>query len=235
MLPRNIWAAEKDVYVVGSTATGVPFTFLDVKTNTLTGAMVDIINAVANDAGFRVDLQVVAFSALIPSLTTGKIDIIATAMVKTPEREKVVDFSLSVLPYSAGLVVPSSDKTDYRSIADLKSKTVGAQVGTKYPAQLQSAGAKEVKTYDSLSDILRDLHFGRIEACYGDAPILAYQMNQTKDPNVRFVSSFTPPSVDDVCLIVRKGETELLGRINKSIQRIKTTTIKSILERWHVG
>ena len=38
-------------YIVGSTATGVPFSFIDVKTNTLTGAMVDIVKAVAADAG----------------------------------------------------------------------------------------------------------------------------------------------------------------------------------------
>ena len=41
------------VVKVGSTPTGVPFTFLNTKTNTIDGAMVDIINAVGKEAGRR--------------------------------------------------------------------------------------------------------------------------------------------------------------------------------------
>lgn len=81
---------------VGATATGVPFTFLDVKSNSIQGMMVDAITAAGKSAGFRVDVQQTVFSALIPSLTTQKIDIISAAMLKTPARQQVVDFSDTV-------------------------------------------------------------------------------------------------------------------------------------------
>ncbi|MCA3853350.1 MAG: amino acid ABC transporter substrate-binding protein, partial [Burkholderia sp.] len=42
---------------VGATATGVPFTFLDVKSNSIQGMMVDAITAAGKSAGFRVDVQ----------------------------------------------------------------------------------------------------------------------------------------------------------------------------------
>jgi len=219
-------------YLVGSTATGVPFSFIDVKTNTLTGAMVDIVKAVAGDAGLQIDVRVTAFAALIPSLTSGKIDIISAAMLKTAAREKVVDFSDPVYSYGAGLVVPVTDTRNYQRIEDLKGQTVGVQVGTRFFEQLQAAGAKQVKTYDNLMDMLRDLSVERISAAYGDAPILAYELGQLKVQKARLVKSFKPPSIEDVCLVVRKDEAELLGRLNAAVKRIKTTKVKAIIDRW---
>ena len=60
-------------FTVGATSTGVPFTFLDVKTNKLQGMMVDTVTAIGKNAGFGVNIQQTPFSALIPSLTSNKI------------------------------------------------------------------------------------------------------------------------------------------------------------------
>jgi polar amino acid transport system substrate-binding protein len=229
---RRAPAASRKTYIVGSTATGVPFTFIDVKTNTLTGAMVDIMKAIAADAGFQIDLRATAFGALIPSLTTGKIDIISAAMLKTPARAKVVDFSEPVYSYGAGIVVPVRFPRAYKNIEDLRGVAVGVQVGTRFFEQLQAAGVKEIKTYDNLMEMLGDLSVGRIGAAYGDAPIFAYQIAQAKIQSARVAKEFQPPSVEDVCLVVRKGDSELLNRINTSVKRLKTTTIKAILDRW---
>jgi ABC-type amino acid transport substrate-binding protein len=79
------------------------------------------------------------FSALIASLTSGEIDIISAAMTGSPERAKVVDFGKDVYAYGEGLVVRSSDTTDYTGFADMKGKKVGAQIGT--PCWIGSASA----------------------------------------------------------------------------------------------
>ncbi len=219
-------------YIVGSTATGVPFSFIDVKTTTLIGAMVDIVKAIAADSGFTIDLRVTAFGALIPSLTTKKIDIISAAMLKTPARAKVVDFSEPVYAYGAGIVVPVSGHKEYKSIEDLRGTSVGAEVGTRFVDQLKVAGVGEIRTYDNLMEMLGDLSVGRIGAAYGDAPIFKYQLAQAGIKSARLAAEFRPPSVEDVCLVVRKGDIELLGRINTSIRHLKTTAILSILNRW---
>ena len=44
-------ASAQQVLKVGSTPTGVPFTFLDTKTNSIQGIMVDLITEVGKDAG----------------------------------------------------------------------------------------------------------------------------------------------------------------------------------------
>src|SRR5215217_248199 len=65
---------------VGSTPTGIPFTFLDTQTNKIQGIMVDIAAAIGKDAGFEVQIEPMQFSALIGSLTSNRIDLIAAAM-----------------------------------------------------------------------------------------------------------------------------------------------------------
>ena len=76
-------ASAQQVLKVGSTPTGVPFTFLDTKTNSIQGIMVDLITEIGKDAGFQVQIEPMQFSTLIASLTSNKIDIISAAMFVT--------------------------------------------------------------------------------------------------------------------------------------------------------
>ena len=222
------------VYKVGSTATGVPYTFLDVKSNTIQGAMVDLITAIGDDAGFKVQVEATPFSALVPSLSGGKIDIISAAMVITDARKQVIDFSDPVFPYPEGMVVKEEDPTPYQGLADLKGATVGAQVGTIYVDYLRKEGQfAEVKTYDSLADLLRDVSLGRIKAGFGDAPILTYQVSQRKEFKVKVVKSYQPKMTSNVGLGVRKGNDELLKKINASLAKLKSNgALDGILAKW---
>lgn len=230
-------AAAQTVYKVGATATGVPFTFLDVKTDTIEGMMVDTVKAVAKAGGFDVTIQQTVFSALIPSLTTSRIDIISAAMLKTPKRAEVVDFSDPVYAYGEGVFVHADDTKVYRSLDDLKGETVGAQVGTVYLDLLNKKGGfKEVRSYDSVADVMRDVALKRIKAGFGDQPIIAYQLSQGANPQVRLSKEYQPVAVGDVCLVVRKGDTELLGRLNKAIATAKSDgTIDKIVAKWNLN
>ena len=106
-------ASAQQVLKVGSTPTGIPFTFLDTKTNSIQGIMVDLITEIGKDAGFAVQIEPMQFSALVPSLTSNKIDIISAAMFATAARKEVIDFSDAVYTYGEGLVVPKTDAKNY--------------------------------------------------------------------------------------------------------------------------
>lgn len=218
--------------VVGSTATGAPFSFLDIKTNKLTGAMIDIAHAVAAKAALQIKVETTTFAALVPSLTARKIDIVAAGILRTPEREKVVAFTDPVYAYGGGVIVAQNQTRSIRALSDLKGLAVGAQVGTRFVEQLAQAGVTEVKTYDNLGDILQDLGNGRIAAGYGDAPILAHRLRTTPNPALRLVADFQPPSREDVCLLVRKDDPALLAKLNTAIGQIKATEIAAILAKW---
>src|SRR5512144_950238 len=152
-------ASAQQVLKVGSTPTGVPFTFLDTKTNSIQGIMVDLITEIGKDAGFQVQIEPMQFSTLIASLTSNKIDIIAAAMFITPARKEVIDFSDPIYTYGEGLVVPKNDTKDYIGQDDFKGQAVGAQVGTAFVDALKKSGQfSEVKAYDTIPDILRDVN-----------------------------------------------------------------------------
>jgi polar amino acid transport system substrate-binding protein len=119
--------------------------------NELSGVAVDLTRAISKQIGIPIDYQPMVFADLIPAVDSGKIDVIATNMAITPEREQKVDFSrpyYNALPEA--LVVQSSDATPYRTLADLKGLPVGAQKGSIQLALLQRIGDfSEVRTYDT--------------------------------------------------------------------------------------
>jgi polar amino acid transport system substrate-binding protein len=219
---------------VGSTPTGVPFTFLDTKTNSIQGIMVDLITEIGKDAGFQVQIEPMQFSTLIASLTSNKIDIISAAMFVTPARQQVIDFSEPVYGYGEGLLVPKTDTKDYATREDLKGEVVGAQVGTAFVDALKTSGLfAEVRAYDTIPDILRDVNAGRLRAGFADYPILAYNLKQGGFPDARIVESYQPSTVGSVGIGVRKGDTELLNKINASLAKLKANgTVKRILDKW---
>lgn len=228
------FAASAETLRVGATATGVPFTFLDVKSQSIQGMMVDAAQAVAKAGGFEVEIQQTTFSALIPSLTTQKIDIISAAMLRTPAREKVVQYSDPVFSYGEGLIVRADDTATYTRMEDLAGEVVGAQVGTVFIDELNKRGVfKEVRGYDSISDLMRDLVLGRVKAGFADRPILAYQLSQGTHDQVRLVQDYQPQIMGDVCLIVRKDEPALLEQVNRGIAAIKADgSLEKIIEKW---
>jgi polar amino acid transport system substrate-binding protein len=224
----------QQVLKVGSTPTGVPFTFLDTKSNSIQGVMVDLITEVGKDAGFQVQIEPMQFSTLVPSLTSNKIDIISAAMFATAARKEVIDFSDPVYTYGEGLLVPKVDNKDYVAADELKGEIVGAQVGTAFVDALKKTGLfSEVKVYDTIPDILRDVNTGRLKAGFADYPILAYNLKQGGFPEVRLVESFKPTIVGTVAIGVRKSDQDLLKKINTSLAKLKANgTVDKILEKW---
>ena len=214
-------AVAQDAIKVGVTTTGVPFTFVDTATQQPTGAMVDLASAIAADVGTSAAFEVTAFSALIPALTTGKIDLISAGMFATEERKQVVDFSAPVYAYGDAMFVAADNAENYTT-ADLKGETIGAQIGTTFADRLQALGIfGEVKLYDSIADIMRDVKLGRIKAGFGDQPIIAYQISRNPDLGVRLVEGYEPLKPGQVALAVAKDNPELLEKVNASIAKLK--------------
>lgn len=224
-----------ETFKVGSTPSGVPFTFLDVATNQVDGVMVDIIETVGEHAAFDVDIEATQWSALIPSLTSGKIDIIAAAMYATDERAKVVAFSDPVYSYGEGLFVASDNEGNYGTLDSLKGETVGVQVGTAYVEPMKETGLfKEVKVYDTIADIMRDVSLGRIKAGFGDRPIVAYQLSQGAS-EVRLVSEYESQVTGTVAIAVRQEDKALLDRINSGLAQVKETgRLDEIIAEWGI-
>lgn len=223
-------------YRVGSTPSGVPFTFLDVQNGTIEGVMVDAITQAGKEEGFKVSIQPTVFSALIPSLTTQKIDIISAAMLDTAARRQVVDFSGPVYQYGEAMIVKADDAGHYTSMDDMKGQVVGAQVGTAYVDALNHKGIfKEVRTYDTIADLIHDVGLGRIKAGFADSPIVVWQIDHGASNQVRIVKGYKPEVIGQIAFVVRKGDTGTLKQLDDAIQKMKADgSLQQILQKWHL-
>jgi polar amino acid transport system substrate-binding protein len=94
------------------------------------GVSVDLARALAESLGRPLEIQNLPFDGLIPSLKTGKIDVILSSMTATEERARVIDFSDPYL--KTGLCVLVGSKSDAKTIADLnqRGKTIVVKKGT---------------------------------------------------------------------------------------------------------
>jgi polar amino acid transport system substrate-binding protein len=94
------------------------------------GVSVDLANALGAEMGRPIQIQNLPFDGLIPSLTTGKIDLIISSMTMTPERARVVDFSEPYL--RTGLCLLVGRDSGVASIADAnrRGRTIVVKKGT---------------------------------------------------------------------------------------------------------
>ena len=123
--------SEIPVYKALTNATFPPFDTIDETTGEIIGFDMDLIAAIGEDQGFKVEFVDMAFEALIPAIESGNGDIIAAGMWSgDPERQARVDFSEAYwVGGSALLVKVENDKITGMDSLDSTMK-VATQIAT---------------------------------------------------------------------------------------------------------
>ena len=66
-----------------------------------------------------------------------------------------------------------------------------------------------------------------------DYPIAAFAVAKGQFPNLRMVTTFKPTMVNSIGMATRKGDTELMGKINAALTKLKANgAIDAILKKW---
>jgi len=88
---ENVSYSGAEPLVVGTTAQNPPFTFLH--EGAYVGFDIELVTLFAASVGRLVSFHIMNFGSLIPSLVSGKINMIASMVMITEERKNQVDFS----------------------------------------------------------------------------------------------------------------------------------------------
>lgn len=221
------------VLKVGTEPTFPPFEFTDEKSGKIDGFDIALITAMAEKAGYEVEVSSVAFDGLIAALQSGNIDIVASGMSITPEREESVLFSD---PYiDAGLTIAvAKDNNNISGEADLKGKTVGVQIGTtgaEKAAELKDSGLiKEIKTYNTIDVAFLDLLNGAIDCVINDGPVNEAYMNKNEG-KIKVVGDVLVS--DQYGFAVAKGKDKLIDELNKALaELIKDGTYDTLVAKY---
>jgi polar amino acid transport system substrate-binding protein len=174
----------KGTLTVATEAQYAPNEFLASDGHTIIGMDADMVKALGEVMGLKVQLVNANFEAIIPGLKAGRYDLGASSFTDTKEREKVVNF---VDYYSAGIsfYAKSSTSPGVNELADLCGKTAAVEKGTveQEEAENQSkACTKEGKkavtvlSFPGQNAVNLAVSSGRAELGMADSPVVAYQI-----------------------------------------------------------
>jgi len=231
-LALPLWSQGK-TYTFGSDATFPPMESVDAVTKAVIGFDVDMINAIGKAAGFKAIVKSTAWDGIFAGLNAGDYDGVLSSVTITDERKATMDFST---PYvNAGQVIIVSKKVNNVSKpADLKGKIVGVQISTTGDIAVgKIAGVKEKKTYDDIGLAVEDLTIGRLDAVVVDSPIAANYVLQNEKYKAVLKIVGQPFTEEYYGIAVKKGNSELLGLINKGLASItKDGTLDKLKKKW---
>lgn len=174
-------AQDQDTLRVGMSGGYFPFTF--VRQDTLQGFEVDVMNAVAEEAGLKVEFVTMSFSGLIGALASDRIDTIANQITITPEREATFAFTQAYVIDGAQVVVKVGNETTITGVEDLRGRSVGVNLGSNFEQLLRDlpyADEIDIRTYES--NIEQDTALGRIDAFVMDRVSSAQVIAQSPLP-----------------------------------------------------
>ncbi len=154
---------------VATDATFAPFEYTN-DAGDLVGFDVDLMNAIAEKAGFEFEWVNVPFDSVLAGLSECQYDAAIAAISINEDRKKSMLFSAPYL--DAGLVVVvNKETTDITGIADLVGKTVAAQLGTTGEMAAQEIADVDYKPYDSYELAFLELANKGVDAVIADNPV----------------------------------------------------------------
>ncbi len=224
------FAAEKK-YTVASDGTWPPMEYLNDKKQII-GYSSAYLEAIAKEMGVEFDIRNVAWDGIFAGVAAGNYDIVASSVTITPERQKQFLFSDPYCEIHQALIVPKDSKI--KSMADLKGKTVGGQIGTTgiFVTQKANVGAI-IKEYDDVGLAAQDMANGRIDAIMADAPVSKYYANKRKDFTDKFKVVLETPEAEYYGFTMQKGREDLAKILNEGIKRVKEKGIdKQLMIKW---
>lgn len=213
--------AKPNNFLPGATVSN--YQTLDPKGVMAQGAVVDLIKAIAKDAGFQVQFIPVLAGAQAPALTTKKIDLTTTGGGITEKYTSAMEFSQPIYRNSDVLFVTKNDTKQYKTYEDLRGEVIGTQKGTALADALQKSGLfTEVKVYASGQELRQAVTDGLVKAGF-DPNLLSvtYLLQHGQWPDLQIVNSYQPKFLQTTAIGAREDEGDVLKKINASIIKLK--------------
>lgn len=210
--------------IVGSSADFAPFEYVDEITGELKGFDLDLMRAIGEELGLEVEIKNVAWDGIIPGLMSGNYNVIASGLTITEERKEVVNFTDSYINAGQVVAVRAGD-TSITSPDDLAGKKVAVQVNTTGDLAVTemmengSVRVAEIRRFNNAPDAFLELMNGGVEAVVIDLGVAGEQFKATPGIYQMAGEAFT---VEEYGFGLRKGDTELLEKINTALATLRT-------------
>ena len=225
---------EKEKVVVVTAGTGEPYSLLSDDGKTWTGIDAEMWAEIEKRTGWEVEVKQAAFDALWGELDTERADVAANCFAVKAER---TDKYNATIPYygDAQCVIVNKD-SDYKTMEDLKGKTVGCTNGQAAQTIIEDAAKEigfEVKLYEDSAIGMNDLVLGRIDAYANTTTNVNAFTHNHEEAKFRFFDENL--MANNVAYFLPKTERgdKLTEELNKVLQdMLDDGTIAKITEKW---
>ncbi|GAA4745149.1 ABC transporter permease subunit [Nocardioides endophyticus] len=208
---------DRPVVRVGTEGVYPPFSYRDQDTNELTGFDIDVVKAVAEEAGWDLKFVEAPFDSLFPALDSDRIDVIANQVAINPERKARYLFS-TPYTYSHGVIVTAVDNDDITTLDDLKGRTTAQTASSNWAQVAKDAGAK-VQYVQDFGPGVELLIQGRVDAIVNDnIAVLDYLATSGTD-EVK-IAGDAGDEILEQALTFRKSDADLQQQANDAMKAL---------------
>lgn len=193
----------------------------------MNGYDIMIAQKICDELGYQLEVDQIAWDGLIPSVQSDKIDCAIAGMSITDERKLSVDFTDAY--YVADLVLVTRGDSKYAnatSLQDLAGASISANISTLWYDVLEQVkdSMKVQPALENTAAGLSAVSSGKVDAIVMDTPSAMSVM--MSHPELKMISfeqgkGFKLTDADKLIgIAVKKGNTELLEKINKVLAGI---------------
>ena len=248
-------AAAADKITIATEGAYAPYNFKDSAGN-LVGFEVDLAAELCTRMEIECEIVEQAWDGIIPSLVAKKYDAIMAGMSIKAEREKVISFSRYYAATPIRFAVPKDsdlagfessidaitldevDDAEQAAIDELKAaldgKTVGVQASTTHESFMQEYMPDiDLKSYDTMDNMILDLQAGRIDAGYTAVTFLKPIVEKSGDIVEVGPDMTGGPLGQGVAVGLRQEDTELREKFSAAIDStIADGTLSKLAVQW---
>lgn len=226
------------VLTVGSYTNYPPQIYVDARTHQVEGFDADLIRAIGQRLGLRVEIVSLEFASLAEYVVNGDVDLAIAAIPMTPALQKKVQF----VPYLQGgeaLVVQQGNPLKITGVEDLCGQHVGVKVDTLEQEDLtmQSDSCKRngkapivIAAQAEQQGVIQLLLKKQVVAVYQDAPQADYFIKQYPG-HFELGGPITNTTVEGIA--IRKDNSSLFQAVQKALSAMrKDGTYHALIVKW---
>jgi polar amino acid transport system substrate-binding protein len=183
------------------------------------GFDIDLMQAIADNLGLTITVQVTAFDAIQSgtAMVADQCDMAASAMTITDERKKNLGFSDPYYDSLQSLLAP--DDSGIASIDDLAGKKVAVQTATTGQAYAQENAPDDAQIIEYPDDpsMWAALQAGQVDAILQDLPV---NVEHAKEGGYSIVEQYQTDEQYGFA-VKKEGKEALLEAINEQLQALR--------------
>lgn len=224
---------ESGELVMGTSADFPPFEWvvLDGGEANIVGIDVDIAQLIADEIGVELVIEDTSFDGLIPSVSSGRVDMVLAGVTYSEERAKQVDFSEVYYETNSKFVVALGQEGNYSELQDFAGLKIGVQKGTIQESTLQEVLPEaDLVSMNKNGDLIEALKSKRVDAVLMDGIVVGEFVSLNSDAIVLLDDIQVEENSEGFAVVTAKDNKELMEVINKVIaEAIETGTIEEIV------